>query len=68
MAGNDDKALREEIEQRAYRRFCERGCQAGADLDDWLTAEREVLAAKRTSTQNLASTGPQPRRKRTARR
>jgi hypothetical protein len=41
----DADALRREIELRAYHRYCERGCAAGADADDWVGAEREVLAA-----------------------
>jgi len=28
------------IRQRAYDRYCERGCEDGHDLDDWLEAER----------------------------
>lgn len=41
----DADALRREIELRAYARYCQRGCAAGADIDDWVAAEREVLAA-----------------------
>ena len=41
----DADAVRREIELRAYRLYCERGCAAGADVDDWVAAEREVLAA-----------------------
>lgn len=41
----DADALRREIELRAYHRYCERGCAAGADVDDWVEAEREVFAA-----------------------
>ena len=41
----DADALRPEIELHAYHRYCERGCAAGADVDDWVEAEREVLAA-----------------------
>lgn len=40
----DTEALRQEIQVRAYYRYCERGCASGADVDDWLAAEREVLA------------------------
>lgn len=40
----DAEALRQEIQLRAYYRYCERGCASGADVDDWLAAEREVLA------------------------
>ena len=38
-----DDQLRKEIELRAYYRFCERGCAPGRDVEDWLSAEREVL-------------------------
>ena len=34
----------EKIELRAYRYYEERGRIEGFDLDDWLRAEREVLA------------------------
>ena len=40
----DDERLREEIALRAYLRFCDRGCAPGGDVDDWLAAERDVLA------------------------
>jgi Protein of unknown function (DUF2934) len=30
------------IALKAYEAFCLRGCQHGSDLDDWLTAEREL--------------------------
>lgn len=40
----DTEALRQEIQLRAYYRYCERGCAPGADVDDWLTAEREAEA------------------------
>jgi len=36
------KVSRGDIERRAYERFCERGCEDGRDLDDWLEAEREL--------------------------
>ena len=46
MSNQDDKSenRQQEIARRAYRRYCDRGCTPGADIDDWLTAEREVLA------------------------
>ena len=40
----DPQALRQEIQLRAYYRYCERGCAPGADVNDWLTAEQEVVA------------------------
>ena len=33
---------REEIEREAYFLFIARDCQHGADLDDWLQAERQL--------------------------
>ena len=38
-----DGQLQREIELRAYHRYCERGCAPGRDVEDWLTAEQEVL-------------------------
>ena len=35
---------RGDIERRAYEKYCERGCEEGRDLDDWLEAERELRA------------------------
>jgi hypothetical protein len=32
----------EQIEQRAYQLYLERGCEDGNDLADWLAAEREL--------------------------
>jgi hypothetical protein len=33
----------ETIAQRAYQLYLGRGCAHGADLDDWLTAESQLL-------------------------
>lgn len=38
------EALRRRVELTAYFRYCERGRCDGADIDDWLAAERDVLA------------------------
>ena len=45
-AAPDEVALRQEIQLRAYYRYCERGCKPGADVDDWLAAEQELLAER----------------------
>jgi hypothetical protein len=37
----------QEIAERAYGLFLERGGDEGHDLDDWLRAERELADAKR---------------------
>ncbi len=36
----------EDIRQRAYLRFLQRGATHGADFDDWLEAERELRAKR----------------------
>ena len=41
----------EEIADRAYRRYLERGSTDGYDIDDWLAAEQE-LAKERVETQS----------------
>jgi len=30
------------IARRAYELYCARGCEDGHDVEDWLTAEREM--------------------------
>lgn len=41
----DPPAVRQQIAERAYLRFCERGGEPGHDVEDWLAAETEILAA-----------------------
>ena len=62
-----NEVRREEIELRAYFKYCERGCEAGYDVDDWLGAEREILAeraaAEHAGTAGTPETPPEgPRR------
>ena len=43
LAANQSANLPDhDIARRAYELYCERGCQHGHDLDDWLRAEREL--------------------------
>ena len=51
---NKDEELRQEIARRAYLRCCDRGCSPGADVDDWLAAEREVRCFRRAREFNPA--------------
>ena len=44
------------VAKRAYELYLERGGQHGADLDDWLEAERQLKPA----TSNSSVTGPAP--------
>jgi hypothetical protein len=41
---------RERVAQRAYELYLERGGGQGQDLDDWLSAERELTASTRSSS------------------
>lgn len=36
------KTLRDEIARRAYELYLQRGCEDGRDVEDWITAEREL--------------------------
>jgi Protein of unknown function (DUF2934) len=42
LSRDDDMHM--QIEKRAYELYSERGYRGGSALDDWLDAEREVLA------------------------
>ena len=39
----DSLPLEEQIRQRAHAIYLERGGQEGAEMDDWLQAEQEIL-------------------------
>ena len=52
----EQNGLRQEIELRAYYRYCERGCTPGSDREDWLAAEQEVLAQHPGGTSSSPST------------
>jgi hypothetical protein len=48
LAGNQSANLPDhDIALRAFELYCERGCQHGHDLDDWLQAEGELRASVR---------------------
>jgi hypothetical protein len=55
-------ALLRQIAERAYQLFQQRGGSHGSDMEDWLTAEREVLAAtrQRTTTARRSSHAGRP--------
>ena len=40
----DDRRLHELIAGRAYELYEKRGCLDGLDCEDWLEAERQILA------------------------
>ena len=54
-----DEVLRQDIELRAYFKYCERGCTAGGDVEDWLAAEQEILAERAAVGQAGAADTPE---------
>ena len=48
----DDRILRQRIAEKAHEIYECRGCCHGRDLEDWLEAERLVLAALEVRTEN----------------
>lgn len=42
-AHDSPRVAASDIALKAFSFYCERGCQHGSDLDDWLRAERELL-------------------------
>ena len=38
-----------DIARRAFELYCDRGRQDGRDIDDWLSAERELRHASKSS-------------------
>lgn len=54
---SETKPSEEQIEQRAYELYLQRGCEHGRDIEDWLEAERELteLAELRAVETELAA-------------
>jgi hypothetical protein len=49
MNRNKPEITQEDIAKRAYEIYLQRGGMEGADLEDWLIAERELLSAQERS-------------------
>jgi hypothetical protein len=49
------QASEEEIAQRAYEIYLQRGAGDGSDLDDWLQAERELSQGAQVSERAAAA-------------
>ena len=43
-----------DIAARAFAYYCERGFQHGSDLEDWLRAERELMAMRKPARRRAA--------------
>jgi hypothetical protein len=44
-----------DIAARAFSYYCERGFQHGSDLEDWLRAERELMAVPKPARRRAAN-------------
>jgi hypothetical protein len=44
------KIPHEKVAMRAYEKWCQRGCQHGRDVQDWVEAETELRAEQQRST------------------
>jgi len=45
-AGGEAFSLEERVRQRAHEIYVQRGEQFGSEIEDWLQAEQEILAAE----------------------
>jgi hypothetical protein len=64
----DSQSLQQKIASCAYELFLKRGQAHGHDLEDWLEAEREVLAKVGLAEKKRSQTsGPSTSRQRSAR-
>ena len=45
-AAIEEVSIEEQIRQRAYQLYVERGNQSGSEVDDWLQAEQEIMQAR----------------------
>ena len=44
MGSTTTKLPHDKVAQRAYEKWCKRGCPHGSDRQDWLEAEAEIRA------------------------
>lgn len=65
-ASADAEALRKQVEDRAYALWESQGRPHGRDVEDWLQAETEIMAAGETgSSVNALSSTASPAGRRT---
>ena len=49
-AAIEEVSIEEQIRQRAYQLYVERGNQSGSEVDDWLQAEQEIMQAREAAS------------------
>ena len=58
--GNAATVSSDEVAKRAYEIYQARGGQHGADMDDWLEAERQLKQQQQPQTQTERRKSPRP--------
>jgi hypothetical protein len=48
-ATSSTQVSREHVAKRAYEKWLKRGCTHGNDMQDWIEAEKEVIAEMRAA-------------------
>jgi len=64
----DKQITHEQISQRAYEIFVERGCPEGRDMEHWLEAETQLKAGTASPTLAMTKTTKTPARQTVSRR
>ena len=63
--GSVDGALKNKIEKRAYEIFLHRGALQGYHFDDWVKAEKEIMAEiakEKSGNAKTAAASPAPKK------
>ena len=55
-ATSSPQVSREHVAKRAYEKWLKRGCTHGNDMQDWIEAEKEVMAEMRGSGSTSTAT------------
>ena len=63
-ATSTTKPACEHVAKRAYEKWLKRGCVHGHDLQDWVEAEKEVMAEQKGSTTAATSSPAQTKARR----
>jgi hypothetical protein len=58
---NSDKPTHEEIAQRAYALYEKSGRVPGRDMENWLAAESQLIAARKRETESTSTAKPAAR-------
>jgi len=66
--GSEGRPSDDEISQRAYELYLQRGSEPGHETDDWLQAEAELIEARRNAEEAFDPGASPPSRRSSTRR